>query len=101
MLGEGRGLVITNGYGLYVKLGRGRYGEVNRTGVRVGGVSSGFVPRPRWRLARVCNFVIEKDGLTCPRCGRYDNGYAMTGERSFCGEQRTRQQIVREVTRDA
>jgi hypothetical protein len=87
--------VITNGYGLYVKLRRGVYGRVNRHGVRRGGISSEFKPRPRWRLARICSYDIAKDGLTCPRCGLYDNHYAATGERSFCAEQRTALQAAR------
>lgn len=79
--------VLTDGFGLYVRIARGLYHEVSRRGLRKGAICSDFQPRPRWRLAKRCSFEIPKDGLTCPRCGAYDTGYAETGVRSFCGVQ--------------
>lgn len=91
------GPIITNGYDLYVKLRRGVYARVSRSGSRMGGISTNFQPRPRWRLARVCSYEIAKDGLTCPRCGLYDTHYAMSGERSFCADQMTKAQRAKLV----
>lgn len=87
--------VITDGYGLFVKLRRGVYALVSRSGTRMGSIHSGFQPRPRWRLAKVCTYDIATDGLTCPRCGLYDTHYAKTGERSFCADQMTKAQRKR------
>lgn len=84
--GEGA-TVLTNGFDLYVRIRRGVYARVNRRGRRMGETSWGFEPRPRWRPAKRCTYDIATDGLTCPRCGRYDTGYAKTGVRSYCGIQ--------------
>lgn len=88
------GLVITEGFDLFVKVGRGRYHRVDRQGRRLGSIHSHFQPRPYWRPAKVCSYDIATDGLTCPRCGRYDNHYAATGERSFCANQMSRRQAA-------
>ena len=79
-------LILTDGFGLYVRLRRGVYASVARNGARAGGIHTGFTPRPRWRLARLCDYDATKT-LRCSRCGLYDNHYAQTGERSFCADQ--------------
>lgn len=76
--------VLTDGWDCYVRVRRGVYARVDRRGRRCGGLSWGFEPRPRWRPAKLCNYVIAVDGLTCPSCGAYDIGYAETGVRSYC-----------------
>jgi hypothetical protein len=86
---SGDGLVLTEGHDLYVRVRRGVYHRVNRQGQRTGMTCSGFTPRPRWKLAKCCNYD-ARETLWCPRCGLYDTHYAMTGERSFCGVQRGR-----------
>lgn len=82
--------VLTDGHRLYVRARRGVYREVDRRGRGLGITCSNFEPRPRWRPARLCTYDIAVDGLTCPRCGLYDNGYAVTGDRSYCGRQKGR-----------
>lgn len=81
--------MLTDGWALYVRMRRGVYHLVDRQGRRTGTTCSGFRPRPRWRPARVCSYDRKEHGLTCPRCYRYDTHYAKTGERSFCGDQRS------------
>lgn len=95
LIRQGDSPVVTDGFGLFVRLRRGVYAAVNRSGLRMGALHSGFQPRPRWRLARVCAYDIRADGLTCPRCGLYDTHYAKTGERSFCADQMTKAQRER------
>lgn len=82
--GHGEDTVLTNGYECYIRLRRGIYAPVDRRGRTKGGIASGFQPRPRWKPARRCAFVIPEHGLTCPNCGAYDTGYATTGVRSYC-----------------
>lgn len=83
--------VLTEGSDLYVRIRRGMYARVDRRGRRIGGISWGFTredgKRVRWRPARRCEYDISVDGLTCPRCGYYDSGYAETGVRSYCMKQ--------------
>ena len=79
--------VLTEGYGLYIRVRRGIYHQVDRRGRRKGITCWGFEPRPRWRPARLCSYDPRVDGLTCPRCGTYDNQYAETGVRSYCLKQ--------------
>ena len=84
---DSRGEFVTDGWHVYERLRRGVYHQLDRRGRRMGIVCSGFTPRPRWKEPRVCSFNTVIDGLTCPRCGSYDTGYAETGVRSFCGDQ--------------
>ena len=77
VLRDGRG-------GLYVRVKRGVYREVDRQGRGTGVTATGFTPRVRWKPAARCAYVIATDGLWCPACGTYDNHYAATGERSYC-----------------
>lgn len=91
LLRRSDGPVLTDGVGLYVRLRRGVYAAMGRNGTRAGGIHTGFTPRPRWRLARLCNYDAAVT-LWCPRCGSYDVHYARTGERSFCGDQMTQAQ---------
>jgi hypothetical protein len=78
--------VLTEGHGLYIRVKRGVYHEVDRRGRRKGGICWGFEPRPRWRSARLCRIDPTKT-LWCPRCGAYDQQYAETGVRSYCLKQ--------------
>lgn len=81
------GPVLTDGFDCYVRIRRGVYHRVGRRGQRLGITCTDFTPRPRWKPARKCAFVIAEHGLTCPNCGHYDMFYAETGERSYCDNQ--------------
>lgn len=75
--------VLTDGHRLYVR-GPRLYHEVNRRGERIGVAVAEFTPPPVWRRAGRCE--PEPHTLTCKFCGRYDQPYAETGERSYCAK---------------
>lgn len=89
--------VLTDGFGLYLRVRRGVYHEVDRRGRRKGITCSGFEPPARWRPARVCCYDLASEGLTCPHCGLYDQGFAETGVRSYCAAQSGRRPRVVEA----
>lgn len=76
-------VVLTDGFDCFIRLRRGVYSRVDRSGQRMGGISTNFVPAPRWRPAKRCVFDAQTT-LWCERCGAYDVQYAESGERSFC-----------------
>lgn len=79
-------VVLTDGYDCYIRIKRGVYTKAGRRGQRAGGIYSDFQPPPRWKPARLCEYDASET-ITCERCGSYDQGYAETGERSYCRNQ--------------